>query len=225
MVQRRPPVRLESQLRAGPGSAFACGELVDPQPGQPILGRGAGDRRACGDGWTEPAFNSGVRPGGEDQDRSRTRDARNGRTRVAPGAGMLGAAASPRCAPRGDNIAYRGMSKVEGLAEIVLWVADMEAALQFYRDRFGLEIMSPPELPNKFLMVAKPGGIPEMIVLIPHPHGPDYFARHKEKRALHHLAFRVDRRSYDELENGFIEARFEVRHRVHPVLKGVRRFS
>ncbi|TMB75759.1 MAG: hypothetical protein E6J46_13585 [Chloroflexi bacterium] len=56
------------------------------------------------------------------------------------------------------------MSRVEGLAEIVLWVADMEAALQFYRDQFGLEIMSPPELPNKFLMVAKPGGIPEMIV-------------------------------------------------------------
>ncbi|TMF14602.1 MAG: methylmalonyl-CoA epimerase, partial [Chloroflexi bacterium] len=39
------------------------------------------------------------------------------------------------------------MSRVEGLAEIVLWVADMEAALQFYRDRFGLEIMSPPEMP------------------------------------------------------------------------------
>ena len=64
------------------------------------------------------------------------------------------------------------MSRVEGLAEIVLWVADMEAALEFYRDRFGLELMSPPELPNKFLMVAKPGGIPEMIVLVPHPHGP-----------------------------------------------------
>ena len=55
------------------------------------------------------------------------------------------------------------MSKVEGLAEIVLWVADMESALEFYRDRFGLEVMSPPEMPNKFLMVAKPGGIPELI--------------------------------------------------------------
>src|SRR2546430_11213692 len=105
------------------------------------------------------------------------------------------------------------MSRVEGLAEIVLWVADMEAALQFYRDQFGLEIMSPPTMPNKFLMVAKPGGIPEMIVLVPHPHPSDYFPRHKEKRVLHHLAFRVDRRSYDELENRFIEAGVEVRHR------------
>jgi catechol 2,3-dioxygenase-like lactoylglutathione lyase family enzyme len=115
------------------------------------------------------------------------------------------------------------MSRVEGLAEIVLWVADMEAALQFYRDMFGLEIISPPQMPNKFLRAA-PGGIPEMIVLIPHPHPNDYFPRHKEKRVLHHLAFRVDRRSYDELENSFIERGVEVRHGVHPVLKDVRTF-
>ena len=42
-------------------------------------------------------------------------------------------------------------SAVVGLAEIVLWVKDMDAALQFYCDRFGLEVISPPELPNKFL--------------------------------------------------------------------------
>lgn len=118
------------------------------------------------------------------------------------------------------------MSRVEGLAEIVLWVADMEASLAFYRDRFGLEVMSPPELPNKFLMVAKPGGIPEMIVLIPHPHPDSFFPTHREKpkRTLHHLALRVDRRAYDELETSFIEAGIEVRHGVHPVLKGVRTF-
>ena len=43
------------------------------------------------------------------------------------------------------------MSGVAGLAEVVLWVRDIEAALHFYRDMFGLEIISPPELPNKFL--------------------------------------------------------------------------
>jgi catechol 2,3-dioxygenase-like lactoylglutathione lyase family enzyme len=102
----------------------------------------------------------------------------------------------------------------------------MEASLQFSRDQFGLEILSPPELPNKFLLVAKPGRIPEMIVLVPHPHPDDYFPTHREKemRSLHHLAFRVDRRAYDELENRFIEAGVEVRHGVHPVLKGVRTF-
>jgi catechol 2,3-dioxygenase-like lactoylglutathione lyase family enzyme len=118
------------------------------------------------------------------------------------------------------------MSRVEGLAEIVLWVADMESALEFYRDQFGLEVISPPAMPNKFLRVAETGGIPEMIVLIPHPHSDDFFPTHKEKekRVLHHLAFRVDRKSYEELENRFIEANMEVRHGVHPVLKGVRTF-
>jgi catechol 2,3-dioxygenase-like lactoylglutathione lyase family enzyme len=118
------------------------------------------------------------------------------------------------------------VSRVDGLAEIVLWVADMESALEFYRDRFGLEVISPPELKNKFLKVAEPGGIPEMIVLIPHPHPDSYFPTHKEKeqRSLHHLAFRVDHRAYEELETQFIEAGMEVRHGVHPVLKNVRTF-
>ncbi len=118
------------------------------------------------------------------------------------------------------------MSKVEGLAEIVLWVADIEGSVQFYRDWFGLELLSPLEMPNKFLMVAKPSGIPEMIVLIPHPYPDSYYPAHreKEKRVLHHLAFRVGRREYGELETAFIEAGIEVRHGVHPVLKGVRTF-
>jgi len=118
------------------------------------------------------------------------------------------------------------MSRVEGLAEVVLWVADMESALDFYRGRFGLEVISPSELPNKFLMVAKPGGIPELIVLIPHPHPDSYFPTHKEKemRSLHHLAFRVGKREYDELETEFLEAGSELRHGVHPVLKNVRTF-
>ncbi len=118
------------------------------------------------------------------------------------------------------------MSRVEGLAEVVLWVADMEASLQFYRDHFGLEVISPAQMPNKFLKVAEGTGIPELIVLVPHPHPDSYFPTHreKEKRTLHHLAFRVSRRAYGELENRFIEAGVDLRHGVHPVLKDVRTF-
>jgi len=119
------------------------------------------------------------------------------------------------------------MSRVEGLAEIVLWAADIEASVEFYRDRLGLEVISPPQMPNKFLRAAEPeGGIPEMIVLVPHPYPDDYFPTHrkKEQRTLHHLAFRVGAREYEALENAFIEACIEVRHGVHPVLKNVRTF-
>ncbi|MEO8744590.1 MAG: VOC family protein [Candidatus Dormiibacterota bacterium] len=117
------------------------------------------------------------------------------------------------------------MTRVAGLAEIVLWVKDMEGALQFYRDQLGMELISRPELPNKFLKVAEPiDGVPQMIVLIPHPDQAFVFPPERQKRTLHHLAFRVSHREYEELEIAFIEAGVEVRHGVHPVLIGVRTF-
>jgi len=113
---------------------------------------------------------------------------------------------------------------VSGLAEIVLWVRDMEASLAFYRDLFGLEVISPTEFKNKFLKVAEGAdGVPEMIVLIPHP-GPEEFPREKAKRVLHHMAFRLDSAAYDGLRERCAAAGLEVRGGVHPVLKDVRTF-
>jgi catechol 2,3-dioxygenase-like lactoylglutathione lyase family enzyme len=117
------------------------------------------------------------------------------------------------------------MTRVAGLAEIVLWVRDMDTALHFYRDLFGLEIISPPEFPNKFLRAGAGGtGVPEMIVLIPHPDKSFEFPREKPKRVLHHLAFRVDGPDYEALQGRFTDAGLEVRSGVHPVLKGVSTF-
>ena len=117
------------------------------------------------------------------------------------------------------------MSRVAGLAEIVLWVRDMEAALHFYRDGFGLDLISPPELPNKFLRAGHgASGVPEMIVLVPHPDPSVEFSREKAKRVLHHMAFRVEASAYDELTLHFTSQGVEVRTGVHPVLKGVRTF-
>ena len=114
---------------------------------------------------------------------------------------------------------------VAGLAEIVLWVRDMDAALHFYRDLFGLEVISPPALPNKFLRAGDGDeGVPEMIVLVPHPDSSSTFPREKTKRVLHHLAFRVETRAYDDLQNSFTAEGLEVRSGIHPVLKGVRTF-
>jgi catechol 2,3-dioxygenase-like lactoylglutathione lyase family enzyme len=114
---------------------------------------------------------------------------------------------------------------VAGLAEVVLWVSDMNRALHFYRDLFGLELISPPELPNKFLKAGGGAdGVPEMIVLVPHPDRNAEFPREKAKRVLHHFAFRVESSMYDELQERFVAAGVEVRSGVHPVLKGVRTF-
>lgn len=115
--------------------------------------------------------------------------------------------------------------KVAGLAEIVLWVRNMEAALHFYRDLFGLEIISPAELPNKFLRAGDGAdGVPEMIVLVPQPESSPEFPREKAKRVLHHLAFRVSAAAYDELQRRFADEGVEVRSGIHPVLKAVRTF-
>lgn len=117
------------------------------------------------------------------------------------------------------------MTGVAGLAEIVLWVHDMDAALHFYRDVFGLVLISPPELPNKFLRAGHGAfGVPDMIVLVPHPDRLVEFPREKLKRVLHHMAFRVEGEAYDALQLHLMAEGVEVRTGVHPVLKGVRTF-
>jgi catechol 2,3-dioxygenase-like lactoylglutathione lyase family enzyme len=117
------------------------------------------------------------------------------------------------------------MTRVAGLAEIVLWVRDMDAALHFYRDLFGLEVISPAEIPNKFLRAgAGDSGVPEMIVLVPHPDRSVEFPREKTKRVLHHLAFRVNASEYDQLQRSFTAVGIQVRSGIHPVLENVRTF-
>jgi len=117
------------------------------------------------------------------------------------------------------------MSGVAGLAEIVLWVRDMDAALHFYRDIFGLVLISPAELPNKFLRAGDGAfGIPEMVVLVPHPDRSVEFPKEKAQRVLHHMAFRVEAEAYDALRLHLMADGLEVRTGVHPVLKGARTF-
>ena len=115
---------------------------------------------------------------------------------------------------------------VVGLGEIVLWTHDLERAMGFYGDLFGLEQISPPELPNRFLSTGEvSGGVPAMIVLVPHPDGAGGgFPGPKKERVLHHLAFKVAPERYGELRERCAAAGLEVRGGVHPVLNGVRTF-
>ncbi len=114
---------------------------------------------------------------------------------------------------------------VLGLAEVVLWTRNMDKTMEFYRDLFGLELISEPDFQAKFLSAGvQPSGIPGMIVLMPHPPEADEFPPEKTKRVLHHLAFAVDPHRYDELQDRCRDYGLAIRLGIHPVLKGVRTF-
>src|SRR5215216_1312682 len=60
---------------------------------------------------------------------------------------------------------------IRGLAEVVLMVQDVAAAVHFYQDVLGMEVISPPQMQGpKFLRVGPPrDGVPAQMVLVPRP--------------------------------------------------------
>ena len=108
------------------------------------------------------------------------------------------------------------MKNVVGISEIVLWTADKERALRFYRDLLGLEVISPPSLPNVFLKVGEGNaGIPQMIVLVPKP---DEIKARPSGYQLHHMALELPEEEFDVQRNALVAAGYEPRPGKHPVL-------
>src|SRR5207253_7815072 len=105
------------------------------------------------------------------------------------------------------------MKNVVGISEIVLWVADKEQALRFYRDLLGLEVISPPTLPNTFLKVGEGNaGIPQMIVLVPKS---DEVKAKPSGYQLHHMALELPEDKFDAQHAPFVAAGYEPRGGAH----------
>ncbi len=108
------------------------------------------------------------------------------------------------------------MKQVVGISEIVLWTANKERALQFYRDLIGLEVISPATLANTFLMVGEGNaGIPQMIVLVPKS---DEVKAKPFGYQLHHMAFELPEDAFDAQHDAFVAAGYQPRGGKHPVL-------
>lgn len=108
------------------------------------------------------------------------------------------------------------MSLIVGISEIVLWTQDKEAALKFYRDLLGLEVISPPTLPNVFLKAGEGNaGIPQMIVLVPKS---EEIKGKPSGYQLHHLAFELPEDQFDAQRDVLVKAGYEPRGGKHPVL-------
>lgn len=110
------------------------------------------------------------------------------------------------------------MTLIRGIAEIVLNVHDQQAALRFYRDVFGLTVISPLDRPGPIFLQAGPAqvGIPQMIVLVPLPAGSADFAA---PRTLHHLALEVAPEDFDTVQEHLHGLGYATRGGQHPVLR------
>ncbi len=108
------------------------------------------------------------------------------------------------------------MKHIAGIVEIVLWTADKEQSLQFYRDLLGLEVLSPPTLPNVFLKAGDGNaGIPQMIVLVPKS---ETVKAKPSGYQLHHMAFELSAEAFDAQHTALVVAGFTPRDGKHPVL-------
>lgn len=106
------------------------------------------------------------------------------------------------------------MTKVKGIAEIVLNVHDLSASLKFYQEVLGLEIIGRPG--PVFLRAGDPAVyIPQMVVLIPlPPDAPDF----TKPRCLHHLALELAPTDFDAEEARLKALGYQIRYGQHPVI-------
>ena len=116
------------------------------------------------------------------------------------------------------------MAKFRSLAEIVLFVDDMDRAIAFYRDTMGLQLFSPPHLPGKFLQVGEQGGaggargVPQQIVLVPRPTGVQRAGVDRSERVLHHIGLEVASDDYDTLRRTLVDLGLATREGEHPFM-------
>ncbi len=108
------------------------------------------------------------------------------------------------------------MKHIVGISEIVLWTNDKERALRFYRDLLGLEVISPPALPNIFLRAGEGNaGIPQMIVLVPKT---EEIKARPSGYQLNHMAFELPDDEFDAQHAAIVAAGYQPRGGKHPVL-------
>lgn len=106
------------------------------------------------------------------------------------------------------------MTKIKGIAEIVLNVHDMEASLKFYQEILGLKVIGRPG--PVFLKAGDPAvSVPQMLVLVPLPAQAGPF---ETPRTLHHLALELDPADFEAEEQRLKELGYKIRYGQHPVV-------
>src|SRR6478672_11005478 len=109
------------------------------------------------------------------------------------------------------------MPAVVRLVEVVLVVEDIERSAGFYRDVLGLEVISPPAVPVKFLRVgAAATGLPQQVVLIPRALAGDRVVA--PSGSLHHIGLEVAAADFEIERDRLAGLGFALRSGQHPFL-------
>jgi catechol 2,3-dioxygenase-like lactoylglutathione lyase family enzyme len=109
------------------------------------------------------------------------------------------------------------MIRIDGLAEVVLNVADADRAAAFYGGLLGLERLTAVGAPGPIFFRAgeATSRVPSLVVLVPLPPGSGAIGT---PRALHHLALTIPADAFDAAREALFLAGIEVRDGKHPVL-------
>jgi catechol 2,3-dioxygenase-like lactoylglutathione lyase family enzyme len=111
----------------------------------------------------------------------------------------------------------RRMAAIRGLVEVVLVVEDIDRSMKFYRDALGLELISPPALPVKFLRIGGArDGVPQQVVLIPRAMAAEQPLAHT--KGLHHIGLEVAPEDYERERERLAGLGFELRGGKHPFM-------
>jgi catechol 2,3-dioxygenase-like lactoylglutathione lyase family enzyme len=110
------------------------------------------------------------------------------------------------------------MVTTQGLAEIVLMVADVQASRRFYEGTLGMKVISPELGGPVFLSMGESGGVPQQIVLIPRPANAPAQPPERTSRSFHHLGLVVSPGSLQAARKQLEDDGFEVRTGEHPFL-------
>jgi catechol 2,3-dioxygenase-like lactoylglutathione lyase family enzyme len=108
------------------------------------------------------------------------------------------------------------MSSIQGLAEVVLLVQDMQASLHFYAEVLGLRLVSPPDFKGPKFLQAGGGAayITNTIVLVPTKAGTPPYA---PPQSLHHIGLQIDGDAFDAEVARLQGLGYEVRFGKHPL--------
>lgn len=109
------------------------------------------------------------------------------------------------------------VAAIRNLVEVVLVVDDIQRSLAFYRDTLGLDVISPAELPVKFLRIgAEQPGVPQQVVLIPRSVASDQPV--PATRRLHHIGLEVAPEDYEPERRRLAGLGLEIRSGEHPFM-------